>query len=263
MNSDMKRLNYKWILLASAVIVVFAGFVISNRRATARPQEDATIVLAIEDKPLGVSYLIGVDNQANEVIGRVEYDRTVTGIENYRTFNNQELTQILQNTDTKDTIPVKVTFSTPLSQAEFTEFVEQFEISVENYIIYMLEPDGKTATIQGSPSDAELIPVEFFNTATTSISQEYNSGAELLGWVEVNGTVQANHISEMQTDARVFLIDVMQLFLESKLTGEALASAGVARSVRQELLQAGFTEIYQAPVAWELYHLGMMELDHQ
>jgi len=55
------------------------------------------------------------------------------------------------------------------------------------------------------------------------------------------------------------MIDIMQLFLESRLTDEALATAGVAKSVRQELLRAGFTDIYRAPVAWNLYHLGLMQ----
>jgi hypothetical protein len=231
---------------------------------TARPQEDGTLVLSVVDENSGVSYVIGVDNLNNEVNGMIEYDRTsVAGIEKYRAFNDQELAKILQNVDAMKSIPVNITFNTPLDQTNFTEFVKQYEISVKSYIIYMREPDGKIATIQGGPSDTELVPVEFFNTATTSISQEYNSGAEFVGWVEVDGTVQAKHVSEIKADQHVFMIDVMQLFLESKLTDEALAKAGIAKDVRRELLQFGFTEIYRAPIAWEVYHLGLMDLGSQ
>ena len=259
MTNCIKWLSHKWILLTLIIIVILAGLAISNRRATARPQEDATIVLSIEDEPSGISYLIGVDNQANEVIGRIDYDDTATGIAKYQEFNNKELAGILQDIDAIDTIPVKITFNAPLGQTAFTEFVEQYQIDAKNYTIYMLEPDGKIATIQGSPSDTELVPGEYFNMTTTSISQEYNGGAELVGWVEVDGTVRVNRISEMKADQRIYMIDIMQLFLESRLTDEALATAGVAKSVRQELLRAGFTDIYRAPVAWNLYHLGLMQ----
>lgn len=262
MNNYNKFDESKWILLVLTIFVILAGFVISYQGVTARPQEDGTLVIQVADENSGISYVIGVDNLNNEVNGMIEYDQnSEDGIEKYREFNDQELTKILQNVDTMKGIPVKITFNTPLDQTNFTEFVKQYEIGVKNYTIYMLEPDGKIATIQGGPSNTELVPIEFFDIATTSISQEYNTGAEFVGWVEVDGTVQAKHISEIKADQRVFMVDVMQLFLESKLTDEALAEAGIAGSVRQELLQFGFTEIYRAPVAWGLYHLGLMQRD--
>lgn len=262
MNHYNKIFKRKWFLPLLAILAFTSVFAIFSRGVTARPQEDGTLVLAVEDKNSGVSYVIGVDNLHNEVNGMIEYNQdSVASIEKYREFNNQELAKILQDANATDSIPARITFSKPLDQAEFTKFVSQYEIDVKFYTIYMLEPDGKIATIQGSPSDAELIPGEYFDMATTSISQEYNNGAEFVGWVEIDGTVQVNHISEMKTDHGVFLIDVMQTFLESKLTDDALTSAGVGRSARQELLQAGFTEIYRAPVAWNLYHLGLMQMD--
>lgn len=256
-----KLLRKAWFLLALAVFGILTWFLISNQRVTARPQEDGTLILSVKDEATGVSYVIGVDNLNNEVNGMIEYDyNSADGLERYRLFNNQELTKILQNTSEVEGIPVKIIFNTPLSQAEFAEFVKQYEVAVKKYIIYMLEPDGKIATIQGSPSDKELVPAEFFNIATTSISQEYNSGAELIGWVEVDGTVQANRIPDLQTDQRIFLVDVMHFFLESKLTDSVLTEAGIAKDVRQELLELGFAEIHQAPVVWNLYHLGLMQV---
>lgn len=264
MNNHIKVFTSKWALLVLAILVVLAGFIISNRGVTARPQEDGTLVLAVENEHTGVSYLIGVDNLANEVNGRIEYDSsTVTGIEQYRAFNNQELAKILQDVDSMAGIPTKITFNSPLSQEELTEFVQQYEIEVESYLIYMLEPDGKIATIQGGPSDGELVPTTFFNAATGSISQEYSPGAEFLGWVEVSGTVQASRVSELNKDPHVFLVDIMRLFLETKLTDEALAAAGIPGATRRNFLQNGYAEIQQRPLAADLYHLGLMKLDTQ
>jgi hypothetical protein len=264
MNNYIKFFKSKWILLVILIFGILVGFAISKQGVTARPQEDGTLVLSVEDETSGVLYVIGVDNLNNEVNGMIEYDQnSAPGIEKYRAFNNQELANILQNADAMDNIPVKVTFNTPLNQAEFAELVKQYGIDVKKYIIYMLEPDGKIATIQGSPSDTELVPAEFFNTATTSISQEYNTGAEFIGWVEVDGTVQANRIPDIKADRRIFLVDIMPVFLESKLTDKVLAEAGIAKDVRQELLQFGFTEIHQAPLAWSLYHLGLMQTNPQ
>ena len=265
MNNYNRFLERKSVLLGLIIFIIVAGTFVYNQRVTARLQEDGTLVLSVADENTGVSYIIGIDNLNNEVNGMIEYDRSsANGIKQYREFNNQELAKILQNNmDSVASIPVKITFNRPLNQVEFTKFIKQYAIGVKYYTIYMLEPDGKIATIQGSPSDTELVPIEFFNTATTSISQEYNTSAEFLGWVEVEGTVEVNHISEVKADQRVFLIDVMQLFLESKLTEESLVQAGVAPSTRRELLKVGFTEIYRAPLAWELYHWGLMELGEQ
>jgi len=264
MNSTIKFIKGKWTLLGLAVIVILIGFVVMNQRATARPQEDGTLVLAVANENTGVSYLIGVDNLANEVNGRIEYDSsTATGIEQYREFNNQELAKLLQNVDAADSIPVKITFNSPFSQEKFAEFVEQYQIEVENYLIYMLEPDGKIATIQGGPTETELVPTEFFNIATSSVAQEYSPGAEFLGWVEVNGTVQANRVSQINDDPHVFLVDVMRLFLETKLTDEALATAGIPGVTRRNLLNNGYAEIQQRPLAADLYHLGLMKLNTQ
>lgn len=251
-------LKGKGALLVLAMLLVIASrFAMFSQDVTARPQEDGTLVLSERDKDAGVSYMIGVDNLRNEVNGMVEYDRdSAAGLEKYREFNRRELAGILQNMDAMDGIPARITFNKPLNQAEFTEFVDRYGISVNFYTLYMRKPDGRVATIQGSPSDEELVPAAYFNTAVTSVSQEYNPDAELVGWVEIDGVIQANHISKMEADERVFLIDVMQLFLESRLTEKALTKAGVARSTRQELLQAGFAEIYRAPVAWSLYHFA-------
>ena len=263
MKNYKKYLNQKWMVLVLLGCVILVGVVISNYQVTASPQEDSTIVSLGEDKQLKVSYLIGVDNQANELIGRVEYESSITGVEQYREFNNREMEKLLANVQTMDDVPVKITFNSALDQLTFAQFVEQYEVKVDSYIIYMVESSGNIATIQGSPSNTELVPAEFFNSAIASVSQEYNSGADLLGWVEVDGTVKAGQILKIQNDQRIFLVDVMQLFLESKLTGEALTRAGIPRGRKQELLQAGFTEIYRAPIAWQLYHLGIMDLEAQ
>jgi len=197
--------------LALATFVTLTGFVIWNQGVTARPQEDATIVLSVEDEQSGVSYLIGVDNLENEVVAMVEYDhRTMVNLDKYREFTNRELAKILQNAEPMDSIPLRITFNSPQSQKEFTDFVKQHEIDVESYYIYMLEPDGKIATIQGGPSEEELVPGMFFNAATDSISQEYSPGVEFLGWVEVDGAVQAKRVSQINNDPRVFLADAMQ-----------------------------------------------------
>jgi len=264
MDTTTKRVKSKWILLTLATFVTLTGFVIWNQGVTARPQEDGVIALSVEDEQSGVSYLIGVDNLENEVIARVEYDHsTMAGLDKYRAFNNRELAKILQNAEPMDSIPLKITFNSPQSQKEFTDFVKQHEIDVESYYIYMLEPDGKIATIQGGPSEEELVPGMFFNAATDSVTQEYAPGAEFLGWVEVDGAVQANRVSQISNDQRVFLVDVMQLFLEAKLTDELLAEAGIAKDIRRDLIEFGFTGIHRGPLAGHLYHLGLEELDTQ
>ncbi|MEZ4517128.1 MAG: hypothetical protein R3C44_09930 [Chloroflexota bacterium] len=160
MNTCIERATHKWLLFPLVATVILAGFVISNRKVTAQPQEDFILVLSTEDKASGVSYHIGIE--ANEVVGQVDYDFTATGIEKYREFNDRELTNILQNKDATDPIPVRITFSKPLDQAAFTQFVDEYGIDVNFYTIYMLEPDGKVATISGSPSDTELVPGRVF-----------------------------------------------------------------------------------------------------
>ena len=263
MNIYYKLFKGKWLFLLFTVLAVLIWFVVSNQRATAQPQEDGTLVLSVEDKATGISYVIGVDNLNKEINGIIEYEKTsMEGLEKYREFNNQVLATMMQEVDAADSIPVRITFNSPLKQAEFTEFVEKYEMDVEHYIIYMLESDGKLATIQGSPSAVALVPEADFRIVTNSISQEYNNGdTQFLGWVEVNGTVQVEHVPAMQADQHVFLVGVMELFLEAKLTDELLAEAGIAWGMRRELLQVGFTDITQSTVAWNLYHLGLPEID--
>ena len=265
MNYYIKRFNNKWVaLLILAIFLILLGFMTSNRSVGAQSQEDITLVLS-EDNKSGITYAIAVDNIGKELLARIEYDRSsMESINQYREFNNRELDKLLQNMPISDSIPLKITFSTPLSQEEFAEFVEKYKLDVDSYYIYMLEPDGNIATIQGSPSEEELVPGMFFNAATNSISEEYSPGVELLGWVEVDGTVSVQQISEIKADERVFLVDVMQLFLESQVTNELLANVGVAKDIRQELLQVGFTEIYRGgPLAWDLYYLVNDNLDAQ
>lgn len=262
MNNPTKPFNYKWLLMLLAVLGLVSAFVLFNQRATARPQEDGTLVLSVQDEDAGVIYQIGVDHLQNELNGMVEYDHSsLDGLQKYREFNERELARILQNKPNTNNIPARITFSHPLDQAEFSQFVQQYNIETDFYTIYMLEADGKIATIQGSPSQTDLVPNDYFQTATSSISEEYNEGAQLVGWVEIDGTVPLAGIADLQNDRRVFLIDVMQLFLQSQLTDQALAAAGIARGERKALLQAGFSEIYWAPVAWHLYHLGLTEAD--
>lgn len=265
MNYYMKRLKIKWVaLLVLAILVTLVGFMASNRSVTAQPQEDVTLVLSEEDKS-GITYAIAVDNLEKELLAKVEYDRSsMESIGKYREFNNRELDKVLQDMDTFDSIPLKITFSSPLSQEDFTEFVKQYEVDVDSYYIYMLEPDGNIATIQGAPSEDTLVPSMLFNTVTNSISEEYSPGVELLGWVEMDGTVQVQQVPRLAADKQVFLVDVMRLFLESKLTDGTLADAGVAKDIRRDLLQVGFADIYRGgPLAWNLYYLGSDDLDTQ
>lgn len=256
MNNRIRFHKTKWVLLVSVIAAVIIGFAASSQIATGRPQEDGTLILSVEDEVSGVSYLIGVDNLAHEVNAEVEYDNsTANGIERYRAFNNRELVRILKEIDPVESIPVKITFKSPLNEEEFTKFVKLHEIEVENYIIYMLESDGRVVTIQGSPSDTELVPTKFFDIATNSISREYNSGAGFLGWVEVRGLVRAERVAQIGNASHVFLVDVMELFLESKLTDETLANAGIDKGYREELIANGLSNVYQKPIAWGLYHL--------
>jgi len=179
----------------------------------------------------------------------------MAGIKKYQEFNHRQLAELLRDRDNTDSIPLKITFSSPLTKEEFTKFVQQYEIDVNSYYIYMLEPDGNIATIQGSPSTKELVPSAFLDIATSSIAEEYSPGAKLLGWVEMDGEVQMQQITRMLTDKRVFLIDVMQLFFEARLTDDILAKAGVDKDVRRNILRSG-VDIYRGgPLAWNLYYL--------
>lgn len=247
----------KWMWVGLFFFAIFIGSVISYQNVTARPQEDGTLILQSQDKNLGVSYVIGIDNLANEVNSMVEYDTSsLAGLNKFRQFNTQILEQIIENKE-KEIIPAKITFNAPLTQEEFTSFVKNYGIEVSHYIIYMKEPDGKIATIQGSPAEGELIPTQFLNVATQSIAQEYNQSAQFLGWVEVNGSIPAEQALTLSQDKTVFMVDVMHLFLTSQLTDEVLATAGYSYWDRQNFLQQGFSSIQYKSVAWELYHLGI------
>jgi hypothetical protein len=257
-NTNIRR--FKWTLLALPIFLILVGLGVSNRGVTARVQEDITIVLSVEDDNSGIKYAVAVDNITQEALARIEYPTTIQGIEQYRNFNDQELSKILQNGDKGHPVPLKITFNSPLSEEKFTQFVKQYDIEVAHYVIYMLDSDGKIVTVQGSPMNGELVPTALFNTATNSISQEYSHGARLLGWVEVTGVVELMYVFQLSNDIHVFLADVMRMFLESQLTDEALANAGIVRGTRRNLINSGFAEIYQRPLAWDLYHLGLMEL---
>lgn len=266
MNYYMKSLKITWIaLMILAIFVILAGFMALNRNVAAQPQEDVTLVLSEEDTKSGITFAIAIDNMEKELLAKVEYDRSsMESIGKYQEFNNQELVKILQNVDPLDKIPVKITFSTPLTQEDFIKFVKQYEIDVDSYYIYMLETGGNIATIQGAPSEEDIVPSMIFDAVTNSISKEYSPGVRLLGWVEIDGSVQVQQIPQLVADEQVFLVDVMQLFLESKLTNETLANAGIAKDIRQDILQVGFTDIYRGgPLAWNLYYLSNDNLDIQ
>lgn len=268
MNDYSKLFKSRRVLLTLTIVGILTGVMVWNQGASARPQEDGTPLLSVRDELSGISYDIGVDNLNNELNALINYDNdSVAGIEKFREFNNHELAKIVQAADSTGSIPVRITFTSPFNQEEFTEFVKQHEIEVKNYIIYMLESDGKIATIQGGPSETDLVPTEFFQAATTSISDEYNnSGAKFVGWVEVSGNVQVSRVSQLTNDPQVFLVDVMELLMEFKLTNEvdaALTAAGYGKRARQELINAGYADLAHWTVTWGAYHLGLMALDTQ
>lgn len=262
MNNRTKIFQNKWILLSSTIVVILMmGLLfIFSKAVTAHPEEDGTILLEVQDKESGVSYGIGVDNLNNEVNGIIDYERnTVEDIEKYSAFNNQELDKILKNSSPTKRIPLQITFNTPLNEEAFTKFVEQYDLEVEYYIIYMLEPSGNIVTIQGGPSEEKLVPTEFFNMATDNISQEQSPGSTFLGWVSVKGNVQVSRVRELQNDPHVYLAGVMELFVKNLLTDELLANAGYAPGIRSYLLYNGFTTLSEPGLSWSLYYLGIMK----
>ncbi|KAA3663494.1 MAG: hypothetical protein DWQ04_10505 [Chloroflexi bacterium] len=97
-------------------------------------QEDVTVALSVEERDANIPYVIGIDHQETEAIARIEYDSSATGIEKYRKFNDAELAKILQRTNKLEHIPGKIIFKIPLSQEDYTAFVEQYNIDVDTFI---------------------------------------------------------------------------------------------------------------------------------
>ncbi|MBX3058918.1 MAG: hypothetical protein KF770_20830 [Anaerolineae bacterium] len=263
MNS--KQVNKKWLLLIPAFLLAAMLGILFQQEAASLPTEEVTIVYWETDSEYGVNYGYAVDNLAHEAVAEIYPDySSVEGIYSYRDFSHKELADLLKNLQPEELVPLKITFTGPLTKDEFTDFVTKYEIVADKYTIFLREPDGKIVTVQGSPDeDGVLIPESLLAMAMAGVHEASGTGTESLGWVDVSGLVTAKLIPVISGDKDVFLTDGMEAVLQTSLTDSRLKEAHIPRAVRRDVLAGGFAAVGMPPIASFLYDYGLMEMAGQ
>ncbi|GIK55784.1 MAG: hypothetical protein BroJett015_14470 [Chloroflexota bacterium] len=263
MNS--KQVNKKWFLLITAFLLAAMLGNLFQQEAASLPTEEVTVVYWETDSKYGVSYGYGVDNLAHEAVAEIYPDySSAEGIYNYRDFSHKELAALLKNLQPEELVPLKITFTGPLTKDEFTDFVRKYEIVADKYTIFLREPDGKIVTVQGSPDEnGVLIPESLLAMAMSGVHEASGVGTEFLGWVDVSGLVAAKVIPVIAGDEDVFLADGMEAVLQASLTDFRLKEAHIPRAVRRDVLAGGFASVGMPPTASFLYDYGLMEMPGQ
>lgn len=222
------------------------------------PEAQGIVPVYLESLADGrIQFGYGIELPTRSAAAMVEYDyQTIAGINEYVALNQSHLERLLEAAGEEDALAVRVTFNQPLSQEEFTAFVEQYRLTVNSYVIWIENDDGTTTTIQGGPSDTELIPAERFNYVLTDVQSR--GGLESPGWVEVDGTVVVTELKFLSGDTRVFLVDIMAAVIQQQFTDSVMKQAGISRTVRSSVLEEGLQVNRPTYLAWAIRNQGLM-----
>jgi hypothetical protein len=245
------------------IIGMFWWFIWSNESVVGyfnvgSPEAQGVVpVYLVESAGGNIRYGYGIELPTRFAGAMVEYNhQTLEGINEYAALNQSHRERLVKAADADDYLAVRATFNRPFSQAEFTAFVEQYQMQADSYVIWIENDDGTTTTILGGPSETELIPGDRFDD-TLTVAQSHG-GQTPPGWVEVEGTVPASLLPELADDSRVFLADVMTAVIQEQFTDAVMKEAGIPRAVRTAVLREGLEVNRPIYLAWAIRNLGLM-----
>ena len=264
--------RFLMILTLVIVIGIFSWFVWTNGSAVGSVNPDSpgaqnVTVVSLESAADGrIQYGYGIQlppasahtpADAAQLLAMVEYDTyTLEGINQYVTLNQSQVERLLKTASNDDSLAVQITFNRPLSQPEFMAFVEQYQMGVASYIIWIENEDDTITTIEGAPSESELIPTETFHYVLEDVQNR--GGLGVPGWVEVDGLVPVGRLKQMQDDPQLFLIDVMTAVIQEQVTDATMKEAGIARAVRTAVLSQTLKVSRPMYLAWAIGNQGLM-----
>ena len=247
--------------------MIFVGllYLLVTSAVSSQTQIDTTELYSFVDERHGVEILMGIDHEANEAVAHVSYQQdTVEGIQNYVEYNDLQLAQLAKNLAPKEIIPVEITFSKPLTQSEFEQFVKESGVTVEKYHLFAVTGTGRLPgeihTIGGNPSDTELVPEDSFELTVAGVKEFAGKDARLLGWVTLYGETSIAQISEIKSREDVFLVDVSHSIVEAELTQEKLRDAGISRANSRQFVKNGLTTVHRAPMSYTIAELGLLPM---
>lgn len=258
--------NPKLILGIMGSLTIMA-LLFSSQVANSNPDIDATIFIDEHMPEYGVAYYAAVDNTTSTASAHIEYKSdSEEDIERYVAFSQQKFEELAKHLGSDDSIPVEVTFAAPLSKAQFTEFATQYALDIDHYQMYFVRGAGDLSrgdltTVQGTPSDSELISPAELALMEEGVRESAGSDVRFVGWVSVKGRANATAIRQMNRDKRVFLADATDQFMANLLTESTLRQTNISRRVYRQILNEGFTDIYRAPLAYSLVKVGLMDID--
>lgn len=254
------------ITAVSLGIFIWTNDIVIGYFNTGSPEAQGVVsVYSASSVDGSIQYGYGIELPTRFAGGMVEYDyQTVKGINDYVLFNQQQLNRLVQAGNESGNLMVRITFNQPLSQDDFIAFVEQYNLSVRSYIIWIENKDGTTTTIEGSPapnddasSATELVPAETLKRVIEDV--RLRGGEESYHWVEVDGNLSLENAQEVAKDSRVFLVDVMESVIQEQFTDTVMKQAGIATEVRQAVLDEGFAMSRPIYLAWAIRNLGLMK----
>jgi hypothetical protein len=145
----------------------------------------------------------------------------IQSIEAFEAYENKQIN--MAYAIKKSSAEAVITFDQPLEEADLEELIKLYEFKVSSFEIKAFDQNGRWITIQGEPSEEELIPKVML--------EKYLSENELsyVGVTSVQADIQQFHVKKLQTlqsDDRVFLTDITKAYVK-QITGNDQADVRV------------------------------------
>ncbi len=244
---------WRWIIGAAAALGLL-GVLVLTRVGDASPRG---VQLLVEQTANGISYAAAFDTVQQRVDGRVSYDYiSAEGVKAYLDFNRSAAQQIAARPSSP--VRINIVFSRPMSQAEFEQFVQSYQLTVHHYTIRAVESDGARVTIFGGPENGQLIPAAILDSVSADIKTR--NAADIKGWIETEVTTTPDHLQKMLDDPAVFTTEAAYTLIYDSLTAERLTQAGASAATLQAI-QANTdrtVQITHPSLYWSLEDLGMV-----
>ncbi len=221
---------------------------------------DQQPVVLVNHTERGIHYSAAFDPIYQEINGSISYDyRSTQGVQSYIDFNHQAYTMLSDQGQNRP-IYINIVFRRPLSLPEFQQFVSTYGLAVHRYRMRAVEIDGTRLTIDGAPTEGQLVPPTYWERVLQDIRA--HNETQFKGWIEVEATVWPEQWARLQSASEVFVIEGTYALIYRELTPWKLRRAGAtAETIRRIQRGEGWplVHITHPSLYWALEDMGMVK----
>lgn len=258
----MRFKRYKRIIVRTSITVLIVGLgvgllafaygFVQSQLASANPGPN--YFLNATDNVTGIQY--GVAYSDGQLNGGVAYEfRTIEGVRKYQGFNLRTIDQLIRANQNQ--FYVLVIFNRPLSQGEFEQLTQTYQLIPYAYTLRAIAPNGMRTTIYGGPANGNLIPTDRINMVAKDIQER--DGTTIRGWIDVSTVISGPQLIELLKDPRIYTIDATETLFRNSITPAKLINAGVSSDILQSATQGEMhIQISRVSLYWSLEDLGLV-----